>query len=93
MGRPNLKIKTRTHTTRVLLDANRVVGVEAVERAVLGGGRRTKRYKSNNVICCAGAINTPQLLQISGIGPRAVLETAQTPVSVSYTHLTLPTKA
>ena len=82
MGRPNLKIKTRTHTTRVLVDANRVVGVEAVERAVLGGGRRTKRYKSNNVICCAGAINTPQLLQISGIGPRAVLEKAQTPVLV-----------
>jgi len=82
MKRPNLQTKTRTHTTRILVDKNRVIGVEAIQRPALGGRGRVKRYKTQNVICCAGAINTPQLLQISGIGPREVLEKTQIPVVV-----------
>ena len=56
--RKNLTVKTRVHTTRLLFDGDRVTGVEC--------GR--ERYRAGEVILAAGAINSPQLLQLSGIG-------------------------
>ncbi len=69
-GRANLTVKTRASVTRVLTDrgggaagpAPRAVGVEYVHR-----GRR-RRVRAGEVLLCGGAINTPQLLQLSGIG-------------------------
>tara|TARA_B110000196_G_scaffold311424_1_gene315380 strand:+ start:191 stop:1117 length:927 start_codon:yes stop_codon:yes gene_type:complete len=45
-------------------------------------GRQGKpvEYRARNVICCAGALNTPQLLQLSGIGPKKILEKVGIPV-------------
>ena len=79
-NRPNLAVKTRTHTTRLLVEGNKVVGVETAERRPFGRQLRRRRYRANTVVCCAGAINTPQLLQLSGIGPQSVLATAGIPL-------------
>jgi choline dehydrogenase len=58
-GRPNLKVRCRVHVARVLLEGSRVVGVETVSG---------ERILAGEVILCGGAINSPQLLQLSGIG-------------------------
>jgi choline dehydrogenase len=63
-GRSNLKIMTSAHVRRVVFEGKRAVGVE-VEDAQ--GATRTVRC-GKEVILCAGAIGTPQILQHSGIG-------------------------
>ncbi len=63
--RPNLRVEVNTRVTRVLFENGRAVGVQAGARAF-----RARR----EVILCGGAFNSPQLLQLSGIGPRALLE-------------------
>jgi choline dehydrogenase len=60
--RPNLHVKCRALTTKILFEGNRAVGVE-----YLRFGQTHKVY-AGEVICCGGAINSPQLLQLSGIG-------------------------
>jgi choline dehydrogenase len=55
-------------TTRILFDGHRAVGVEYVRR-----GQVEQSY-AGEVICCGGAINSPQLLQLSGVGQAAALE-------------------
>ncbi|EIT70807.1 GMC family oxidoreductase [Hydrocarboniphaga effusa] len=62
--RANLHVETRAMTTRLLLEGKRVVGVEFRDRA---GQLRTARA-SREVLLSAGAINSPQLLMLSGIG-------------------------
>lgn len=63
--RPNLTVLTYRHATRLLFEGRRAVGVE-VER----NGEREVIRANREVIVCAGAYNTPQLLMLSGIGPR-----------------------
>ncbi len=67
-GRKNLTIVTRAHVTGFDIEDSRATGV----RYVVNGQRRGARARAN-VILSAGAINSPQLLQLSGIGPGAVL--------------------
>ncbi len=62
-NRPNLDIVTRRHTTKILFDGKRAIGVEVARR----NGKR-EQYFGNDVILSAGAINSPQLLQLSGVG-------------------------
>lgn len=62
--RPNLKIETHALTTRLLFEGRRVIGVEYQK-----DGKICQAKARNEVILCAGAINTPQLLMLSGIGP------------------------
>jgi choline dehydrogenase len=62
MNRPNLKVITHAFTTRVLFEGNRAVGVEYITR------RTAKRAVAKEVILCGGAINSPQLLLLSGVG-------------------------
>ena len=62
--RPGLAVMQRTLTTRILLDRGRAVGVEVAR----GGGVETLRAE-RGVILSGGAINSPQLLMLSGIGP------------------------
>ena len=66
--RPNLAIVTRAHATRIVLDGKIATGVEW-----LRGGRAFRASASGELILAAGAINTPQLLQLSGIGSGALL--------------------
>jgi choline dehydrogenase len=63
MHRKNLTVRTRAQVGRVVMDGTRAVGVEVLER---GGG--TSRILAGEVILSGGAFNTPQLLQLSGIG-------------------------
>ncbi|MEU8846294.1 choline dehydrogenase [Streptomyces sp. NPDC048564] len=63
MDRPNLTVRTRTLVTRVLFEGNRAVGVECRR-----GRGPVKQVRAKEVILCGGAINSPQLLQLSGVG-------------------------
>jgi choline dehydrogenase len=67
MGRPNLTVCCRAFVTRILFDGTRAVGVEYSQR-----GHRT-RARAGQVILCGGSINSPQLLQLSGVGPAGLL--------------------
>lgn len=62
-SRPNLTITTRSLATKILFENKRAVGVE-----VLHKGKKKITYKCKEVILCGGAINSPQLLQLSGVG-------------------------
>ncbi|QUQ63213.1 choline dehydrogenase [Kutzneria sp. CA-103260] len=66
--RPNLTVKTRAYTTRILFEGKKAVGAEYVQ------GGRTREVRAGEVILCGGAINSPQLLQLSGVGNAAELE-------------------
>jgi len=61
--RDNLAIVTRAHTTRVLFDGTRAAGVEYRR-----GGRLHSARCAREVILAAGAVQSPQLLELSGIG-------------------------
>jgi choline dehydrogenase len=61
--RPNLEIRCRQLVERVVFEGERAVGVEA-------GGRT---IRAREVVLCGGAINSPQLLQLSGVGNAAEL--------------------
>jgi len=65
--RRNLDVRCRAFVTRVLFDGRRATGVEYVRRG------RVRRVRAAEVILCGGAINSPQLLQLSGVGPAALL--------------------
>jgi choline dehydrogenase len=73
--RPNLEVRTGVLIHRVLLEGNRAVGVEYSR-----GGRTEQVRAEREVILAAGSIGSPMLLQLSGIGPAAVLEAAGVPV-------------
>ena len=64
MERANLSVMTHTHVRRVLFEGERAVGVLARSRA----GEKELRAE-REVILCAGAYNSPQLLMLSGVGP------------------------
>ncbi len=64
LGRPNLDLEVRAHVTRVILDGGRAVGVDYVR-----GGRTHRVGATREVILSGGAINSPQVLMLSGIGP------------------------
>jgi choline dehydrogenase len=68
LDRPNLEVRTSTTVSRVIFKGKRAVGVEIVGR----GGRRTVE-RAGEVILCGGAYNSPQLLQLSGVGNAAEL--------------------
>jgi choline dehydrogenase len=75
MNRPNLTVTTRAFVTRILFDGKRAVGVEYRER-----GGPPKRVLCGDVILAGGAINSPQLLQVSGVGPDDHLVSVGVPV-------------
>ena len=69
--RPNLTVVKHALVTKVLFDGKTATGVKCDIRGDI------KKFTANKeVILCAGSIGTPQLLQVSGVGPRDVLEAA-----------------
>ena len=76
LKRPNLDLLCRALVTRVLFDGTRAIGVE-IARA---GG--FERVQADEVILCGGAINSPQLLQLSGVGDPKHLE----PLGLEVVH-------
>ncbi len=72
MSRPNLEVRTRAFVERIVFEGTRAVGVQ-VDGRTIGAGE---------VILCGGAINSPQLLQLSGIGAADHLST----LDISVVH-------
>jgi choline dehydrogenase len=77
MDRPNLRVETLAMATKVTFDGTRATGVE-----YLRAGRAHRSASAGEVVLCGGAINTPQLLQLSGVGnPEHLL-----PLGVQMVH-------
>ncbi|HEY6983817.1 GMC family oxidoreductase [Reyranella sp.] len=78
MKRRNLTVRTHAHATSLLLDGKKAVGV----RYRKGGRNGTVAdvRAQREVILSGGAVNTPQLLQLSGIGPAPLLQSLGIPV-------------
>lgn len=70
IGRPNLKVILRAQVTKILLQGQQVQGVECL----IKGARQTFTSRKE-VILCGGAVNSPLLLQLSGIGDQTLLKT------------------
>ncbi len=66
--RPALTIVTNAHVIRILFDGVKAVGVEYLKR-----GKKVQAFARKEVILSGGAINSPQLLMLSGIGPAKTL--------------------
>ena len=75
MSRPNLTVETRAMVGRVVMDGARATGVEYTVR---GSARRANAAE---VILCGGSINSPQLLQLSGVGDSELLSSLGIPVA------------
>src|SRR6266849_5934784 len=73
MSRPNLTVHTRAFVTKILFQGTRAVGVEYSHHGTAGGRGAPRQARAGQVILCGGAINSPQLLQLSGVGPAALL--------------------
>ncbi len=68
-SRSNLTIEVRALTHRVLLQGKRAVGIEYSQNGTLHQAKAKRE-----VLLCGGTINSPQILQLSGIGPGALLQ-------------------
>lgn len=62
LDRPNLTLVTGAMANRILFEGNRATGIEYTRR------RKTHVVSAKNVVSCGGAFNSPQLLQLSGVG-------------------------
>ncbi|MBE0702695.1 MAG: GMC family oxidoreductase N-terminal domain-containing protein, partial [Afipia sp.] len=67
--RANLRIETDAHTTGVILEGRRAVGVRYIQNGVVREARAARE-----VILSAGSLQSPQILQLSGIGPASLLQ-------------------
>ncbi len=77
ISRPNLIVLTQTLVSRVLLERSRAVGVEWI-----ADGARQQATAEREVILAAGALQSPQVLQLSGIGQAELLIRHGIPVAV-----------
>jgi choline dehydrogenase len=75
-NRPNLEVRTRTFVTKIRFEGTRATGVDVAR----GDSTVTERIDAGEVVLAGGAINSPQLLLLSGIGPAAQLAEHGVPV-------------
>ena len=75
LARPNLSVRTRAHATRIVFEGRRAVGVEYRQ----GGELCTVRARRETILS-AGALQSPQLLMLSGVGDAQALSTLGLPV-------------
>jgi len=69
MGRSNLQVELRAMTTRIIFEGKRAVGIEFIQN-----GERRKVMVRREVILAAGSVESPKLLEISGVGQGALLQ-------------------
>ena len=74
-GRPNLRVETEAVATKLLFQGKRCVGVTFRQH-----GKTVEARAHKEVILCGGAINSPHLLQVSGVGPADHLQSIGVPV-------------
>jgi choline dehydrogenase len=82
LKRPHVKLQTGALVERVLFEGNKAVGV----RYQMGGVQHTARARAA-VVLSAGAVQTPQLLQLSGVGPGALLQEKGIPVVLAQNNV------
>jgi choline dehydrogenase len=74
-GRPNLRIETSAQSGRLIFEGRRCIGV-----SFRRGGNDIEVRANREVIVCGGTVNSPHILQVSGIGPAAHLKSLGIPV-------------
>lgn len=72
--RKNLKIACSALTSKIIFEGKKAVGVEYIQYGI------THRVYAGEIICCGGAINSPQLLQLSGVGAAQDLKKLGIPI-------------
>jgi choline dehydrogenase len=82
MKRANVRVETNALATKILFEGTRAVGIEYQR-----GGQTLTARAGREVILSAGSINTPQLLQISGVGPSGLLKGLGIPVVHANDHV------
>ncbi len=75
LRRPNLRVESLAHATLILFERDRAVGVEYIQN-----GRRILARADREIVLAGGAVHTPQLLLLSGIGDGDVLKRFAIPV-------------
>ncbi len=75
MKRKNVRVETNALATRILFEGKRAVGIEYLQN-----GETNTARAGREVILSAGSINSPQLMQLSGVGPAALLKGLGIPV-------------
>jgi len=81
LNRANLEVVTDALALKVLFEGRKVAGIEYIQ------GGETRQPKSPQVILSAGAINTPQLLELSGVGRAALLQAHGIPVVLDQANV------
>jgi len=76
--RPNLEVRTQATATSVIFEGKRAVGVRYVRSNAPGSAREVRAQRE--VILSCGAMNTPRLLQLSGVGPGPLLQSLGAPL-------------
>ena len=77
LERPNLTLETNVHVSRVAIEGGKATGVE-----IISGGEARTVHAAAEVILCAGTLQSPQILQLSGIGPADLLSRHNIDVAV-----------
>ena len=75
MDRQNLKVETKVFVTKILFEGKKAIGVE-----VIRSRGKTEKIFGDETILCGGSINSPQLLQLSGVGNAKELAALGIPV-------------
>jgi choline dehydrogenase len=75
MQRSNVRVETNALATKILFEGNRAVGIEYMQN-----GQTKSAGAGREVIVSGGSVNTPQLLQLSGVGPAGLLQGLGIPI-------------
>jgi choline dehydrogenase len=82
MKRKNVRVQTRALATKILFEDSSAVGVEYIRN-----GRTMTARAGREIVLCAGSVNTPQLLQLSGVGPADLLQSLGIPIVHANAHV------
>ncbi|KAF1971169.1 alcohol oxidase [Bimuria novae-zelandiae CBS 107.79] len=82
--RSNLKLLLRTEATELVLENGKKLTAKGVKVLDKTTGKTSTVYANKEVVLAAGSVNTPKLLQLSGIGPRSVLQAAGIKVKLAH---------
>ncbi|RUM96924.1 choline dehydrogenase [Pseudaminobacter arsenicus] len=82
MKRENVRVETHALATKILFEGTRATGVQYRQ-----GGRTLNARAGREVVLCAGSVATPQLLQLSGIGPAGLLQGLGIEVLLANAHV------
>ncbi|KAL5401748.1 hypothetical protein PMIN03_011257 [Paraphaeosphaeria minitans] len=83
-SRSNLKLLLRTEAKELVFASGKKLVASGVKILDKTTGKTTTVYANKEVVLASGSVNTPKLLQLSGIGPKSVLQAAGIPVKLAH---------